>query len=212
LHHTSFPDWLAGGFADPEFGPRYLAFLTAFARRYPWISRYTIINEPFVTAWFCGQCAVWHPRREGSEGFVPMLLAVSRTICEASALLTELVPGVRFLHAESCEGHSALDEDYGLFSKPDLDGGELDKGEIARGQLVIAGRDAAELFQPADQALHHVALAIENPVHEPGCLLRLKLRDDSTDPATPEIVSRRLTGVASVTHDRSRPQLWPART
>ena len=111
LHHTSFPDWLTGGFADPEFRPRYLAFLTAFARRYPWISRYTIINEPFVTAWFCGQCAVWHPRREGPESFVPMLHAVSKTICEASALLTKLVPGARFLHAESCERHSALDEE-----------------------------------------------------------------------------------------------------
>ena len=111
LHHTSFPDWLAGGFADPEFGPRYLAFLQAFARRYPQVTRYTIINEPFVTAWFCGHCAVWHPRQEGYEGFVPMLLAVSKTICEASALLTELVPGARFMHAESCERHSALDEE-----------------------------------------------------------------------------------------------------
>jgi hypothetical protein len=30
---------------------------------------------------------------------------------------------------------------YGLFSKPHADGGELDEGEIARGQLVVADRD-----------------------------------------------------------------------
>lgn len=111
LHHTSFPAWLAGGFADPDFGATYLAFLEAFARRYPWIERYTIINEPFVTAWLCGYCEIWQPQHGGDAGFVPMLLAVARTICEAVTALERIVPDVTFLHTDSCERHVALDEE-----------------------------------------------------------------------------------------------------
>src|SRR3954447_3481511 len=109
LHHTSFPDWLAGGFADAEFGERFLQFLAAFAKRYPFVTSYTIINEPYVTTWFCGNCAIWHPYRQGSENFVPMLSAVARTLCEATELLSCLVGEVRFVHTESCEFHVALD-------------------------------------------------------------------------------------------------------
>jgi beta-glucosidase/6-phospho-beta-glucosidase/beta-galactosidase len=110
LHHTSFPDWLAGGFADPRFEATYLAFLRAFALRYPWVRRYTIINEPLVTAWFCGYCAVWQPKQSGHDSFVPMILAVCRTICRATDMLAELVPGAQFVHVDSCERHHALDE------------------------------------------------------------------------------------------------------
>ncbi len=109
LHHTSFPVWLRGGFADPAFRPSYLAFVKAFARRYPWVTRYTVINEPFVTTWFCGHCEIWHPNHKGRDAFVPMLLTVAQAICEVTAALTRLVPGVMFIHAESCERHSAMD-------------------------------------------------------------------------------------------------------
>jgi hypothetical protein len=111
LHHTSFPEWLTGGFADPQFGGAYLRFLQLFARRYPWVTHYTVFNEPFVTAWFCGQCAIWHPQQEGDRSFVPMLLAVARTICMCTAELDRLVPAAKFIHAESCERHFALDQE-----------------------------------------------------------------------------------------------------
>jgi len=101
---------------------------------------------------------------------------------------------------------------YGLFSKPHPDGTELDEGKIARGQLVVTCCNPPVLFETADQALRDVALAIERRVHEPERPLRLELRDNGADPATPEIVSRRLTRVAPVIYDRSRPQLRPART
>ena len=110
LHHTSFPDWLHGGFADPRFCDRYLAFLRAFALRYPWVRQYTIVNEPLVTAWFCGHCGVWQPALEGHENFAPMIVEVCRVICLATEMLSELVSGARFVHVDSCERHYGLDE------------------------------------------------------------------------------------------------------
>ena len=68
------------------------------------------------------------------------------------------------------------------FSKPDPDRGELDEGEIAGGQLVVAGRDPPVLLQPADQPLDHVALPVQPPVHQPRRLLGPELRDDGAMP------------------------------
>src|SRR3954447_2605891 len=34
--HTSYPSWMAGGCAAPRFGPSYLRYAEAVARRYPW--------------------------------------------------------------------------------------------------------------------------------------------------------------------------------
>ena len=61
LHHTSFPEWLTDGFANPNFADLYLNFIKQIAARYPWIRYYTIINEPFVTALFCGHEGIWYP-------------------------------------------------------------------------------------------------------------------------------------------------------
>lgn len=49
LHHTSFPNWLENGFGNSEFVDSYVRFVTAIADRYPRVTKYTVINEPFVT-------------------------------------------------------------------------------------------------------------------------------------------------------------------
>src|SRR3712207_2560744 len=100
---------------------------------------------------------------------------------------------------------------YVPFSKPHADGGELDEGEVARRQLVVAGRDPAVLLQSADQALDYVALAVQAPVHQPGRPLGLELRDDGADAVPSEVVPHGPPRVALVARDRPRPQLGPAR-
>ena len=154
LHHTSFPAWLEGGFADRRFQSSYLAFLKAFAQRYPWVKRYTIINEPLVTAWFCGHCAIWQPRLSGHENFVPMIVTVCRTISEASFMLDALVDGFEFVHVDSCERHLALDEEalaHAWFENErrflviDLILGRLDARHPLHGYLIDNGADPAAL-------------------------------------------------------------------
>jgi hypothetical protein len=154
LHHTSFPDWLQGGFADPRFEESYLAFLKAFACRYPWIRRYTIINEPLVTAWFCGHCGIWQPKLHGHENFVPMVLAVCRTIVRATQMLDEVLGQAEFLHVDSCERHHGLDEASLAFSwfenerrflVADLILGKVDADHPLRGYLLAHGGSAETL-------------------------------------------------------------------
>ena len=110
LHHTSFPEWLEGGFANPEFDDLYLKFVTAIAERFPWATRYTIINEPFVTAFFCGHEGIWYPYLRGGENFVPMMMNVGRAISSISQMLAENIPGATLIHVDACEKHRAVDE------------------------------------------------------------------------------------------------------
>lgn len=109
LHHTSFPDWLVGGFANPEFVDCYLKFVSALADRYPWITNYTVINEPFVTTWFCGKTGTWYPHRKGHKNFVPMILNVCEAISKISRKLVEKNPHVQLIHVDASEQHRALD-------------------------------------------------------------------------------------------------------
>lgn len=110
LHHTSFPDWLEGGFANPEFSRRYLAFVTAIAERYPWIRQYTVTNEPFVTTWFCGHEGKWYPFGRDDETFVSMLMNVVDATISVSRMLASTLPEVRFIHVDAAEAHRAVDK------------------------------------------------------------------------------------------------------
>jgi beta-glucosidase/6-phospho-beta-glucosidase/beta-galactosidase len=109
LHHTSFPQWLEHGFANPAFPALYTAFLQAFARRYPWVTDYTVINEPFATAILSGFLGAWYPHWQGREGVVRIILGKVRAIHRATAMLADCVPGLRIVHVDTCEYHHALD-------------------------------------------------------------------------------------------------------
>jgi beta-glucosidase/6-phospho-beta-glucosidase/beta-galactosidase len=110
IHHTSFPEWIEGGFAHPRFADFYRGFVEEFARRYPWITKYTVFNEPFVTTLFCGNEGIWYPRARSPRMFVRMAVNVGRAICQIGESLQRLVPGVEFVHVDTCEHHTALDE------------------------------------------------------------------------------------------------------
>ena len=109
LHHTSFPDWLLGGFANRNFAALYLKFVTALAERYPWVRHYTVVNEPFVTTWFCGHEGCWYPFYKGAENFVPMLMNVVEAIVSVSRMLVAARPDVCLVHVDAAERHRAVD-------------------------------------------------------------------------------------------------------
>jgi beta-glucosidase len=109
IHHTSFPEWIRGGFAHPKFEDFYLAFVRELALRYPWIRKYTVFNEPFVTTLFCGSEGIWYPKARSDRTFVRMAINVGRAICRVCEMLEKTVPGVQFVHVDTCEHHTPLD-------------------------------------------------------------------------------------------------------
>jgi hypothetical protein len=109
IHHTSFPKWIQGGFRNPKFPDFYVAFVREFARRYPWVTKYTVFNEPFVTTLFCGNEGIWYPNARSARTFVRMAVNVGRAICRTHEMLEIEVPGVQFVHVDTCEHHVSLD-------------------------------------------------------------------------------------------------------
>ena len=110
VHHTALPDAVfPNGFADPDFAPRLAEFAGRCAERYPWIAKYTVFNEPYLTTQFCGEFGIWFPHHRGAQSFVAMLMTVCRGIVLAAETLRALVPGVECVHPDTCEQHRALD-------------------------------------------------------------------------------------------------------
>jgi beta-glucosidase/6-phospho-beta-glucosidase/beta-galactosidase len=109
LHHTSFPHWMEHGFAHPEFPEIYQDFVRAFAKRYPWVTDYTIINEPLATAILAGFMGEWYPHWRDRAGVVPIILNKARAIARITPMLEAMVPGLRIVHVDTCERHTAID-------------------------------------------------------------------------------------------------------
>ena len=72
VHHGSGPRYTC--LLDARF-PEFLAdYARAVAARYPWIERYTPINEPLTTARFSALYGHWYPHRQDDRSFVRALL------------------------------------------------------------------------------------------------------------------------------------------
>ncbi|HLM18452.1 MAG TPA: family 1 glycosylhydrolase [Acidimicrobiia bacterium] len=106
VHHTSYPAWLDEGFADPRFPDAFLRYCEAFAKRYPWIRAYTLINEPFSTLFLCGHEAVWPPYRRGIEPFTAMLCNVLPAFGRAVTMYHDLLPAAQHVYTDTCEHHT----------------------------------------------------------------------------------------------------------
>ena len=107
VHHTSYPRWLDGGFADPRFGPAYLRYCEAFARRYPDVEEYTLFNEPFATLFLCGHEGLGPPYARGVGPLVRIFSNVLPAVSEASRMWADLLPGARHVYVDTCEAHHA---------------------------------------------------------------------------------------------------------
>jgi hypothetical protein len=109
LHHTSYPQWLQQGFLEPEFGPAYVRFVEAFARRYPYVTAYTPFNEPTCTLDFCGARGFWHPYQTGDRVYVTMVRHTARAVSQVIQRLKQLNPANQIIHVDTFEDHQALD-------------------------------------------------------------------------------------------------------
>src|SRR4051812_586110 len=102
LCHFGVPDWV-GGFDNPDWPRLFADFAKAFAQRFPWVRRYTPINEIYVAATFSGQLGWWNERQASDRGFVNAL----KTMCKANVLamraILEVQPEASFVQSESSE-------------------------------------------------------------------------------------------------------------
>lgn len=101
LMHYGTPDWLDNHFINGSYPRRVAEYAAAFAERYrPIVRYYTPLNEPGVTAAYCGRDGRWPPYLKGEDGFVKVLLALARGIALTAQALRSARPDAVLVHVE----------------------------------------------------------------------------------------------------------------
>ncbi|HLP77057.1 MAG TPA: family 1 glycosylhydrolase, partial [Candidatus Paceibacterota bacterium] len=69
LVHYGLPCWIEGAYLNPDFPSQMAEYAARAAERFKGrIHLWTPLNEPRVTAWYCGKLGWWPPFKHGWNG------------------------------------------------------------------------------------------------------------------------------------------------
>lgn len=109
LHHGSGPFYTS--LVDPAFPHLFAEYAAATARRFPWVKRWTPINEPLTTARFATLYATWYPNRFFDDAaFGRAIINEALGFAWAAERIREVVPDATFLLTEDLQSFTAADE------------------------------------------------------------------------------------------------------
>lgn len=109
LHHGSGPAYTS--LVDPAFPHLFAEYAAATARRFPWVKRWTPINEPLTTARFSTLYAAWYPNRFFDDAaFGRAIVNEALAFAWASERIREVVPDASFLLTEDLQSFTPADE------------------------------------------------------------------------------------------------------
>ncbi|MBV9439349.1 MAG: family 1 glycosylhydrolase [Candidatus Eremiobacteraeota bacterium] len=109
LHHGSGPRYT--DLVDPAFPALFADYAEHTARRFPWVKRWTPINEPLTTARFSTLYAAWYPNRFfDHRSFGRAIVNEARAIALATDRIRAHVPDASFLLTEDLQSFTAADD------------------------------------------------------------------------------------------------------
>jgi beta-glucosidase/6-phospho-beta-glucosidase/beta-galactosidase len=108
LIHYGTPGWLDGAFTHPDYADHAAEYATRIAERFRGrIHAYTPLNEPRVTAWYCGRIGWWPPFLRSWGGFLRVMLGVCRGIVQSSRALRGVDPEIILAHVDATDLYEA---------------------------------------------------------------------------------------------------------
>jgi dTDP-4-dehydrorhamnose reductase len=145
VHHGSGP--LDTNLLDPQFAPRLADFARRVAERYPWVTRFTPVNEPLTTARFAGLYGVWYPHQRTPGAMLRALLIQLRAIRLAMDAIRAVTPGALLVqtedlgrtHATRVLAYQAAFENERRWLTFDMLTGRFDRGHPLRDYACWAG-------------------------------------------------------------------------
>ena len=101
---------MEGAFLNPDF-PEYMAeYAARVAERFKGrVFSYTPLNEPRITAWYCGKLGWWPPYRKGWAGFVEVMLAICRGIVRSVEAMGDVDPEIVPVHVDATDLYETLE-------------------------------------------------------------------------------------------------------
>jgi len=98
VHHGSGPSYTS--ITDPKFPEKLATYAEAVARRYPWVSAYTPVNEPLTTARFSCLYGHWYPHDRDALSFAKALLLQGRATILAMRAIRVVNPEAKLVQTE----------------------------------------------------------------------------------------------------------------
>jgi dTDP-4-dehydrorhamnose reductase len=98
VHHGSGPRHTS--LLDSHFAPQLAAFALQVAKRYPWVSHYTPVNEPMTTARFSALYGVWFPHARSERAFIRALLNQCRAVVLCMAAVRSVNPAAQLVQTD----------------------------------------------------------------------------------------------------------------
>jgi dTDP-4-dehydrorhamnose reductase len=98
MHHGSGP--MDTNLLDAGFPERLAGFAHDVASRYPWVTRFTPINEPLTTARFSALYGIWYPHARDDRGFLRAMLNQIRATRLAMAAIRQVIPEAQLVQTE----------------------------------------------------------------------------------------------------------------
>lgn len=198
LVHYGLPPWIEGAWLDPDYPQHVAEYAGRVAERYRGrVHAYTPLNEPRITAWYCGRLGWWPPNARSWRGFARVLLAVCRGIVATVACLRAVDPQIVCMHVDATDLYEAatpaLEPEAArrqeiVFLALDLVTGRVRPGHALHDWLLGLGIAAAELEWFAAQAVGLDVLGINlyplfsrKVVTAPAGRLRIRMPYASAD-------------------------------
>jgi beta-glucosidase len=104
LVHYGLPPWIENAFLDPDYSHYVAEYAARVAERFKGrIHAYTPLNEPRITAWYCGRIGWWPPFRHGWSGFVAVMKGVCRGIVSTVEALNSVDPDILPVHVDATD-------------------------------------------------------------------------------------------------------------
>ncbi|MDR6635556.1 dTDP-4-dehydrorhamnose reductase [Phyllobacterium sp. 1468] len=98
LHHGSGPHYT--NLLHPQFPILLAQHAKNVAGRYPWITRYTPINEPMTTARFSCLYGHWYPHHRSERDFCRAMINQCRGIVLAMRAIRAIIPHAKLIQTE----------------------------------------------------------------------------------------------------------------
>ncbi len=107
LHHGSGPRDTS--LVDPAFPERFAAYAGEVAAAFPWVRRWTPINEPLTTARFATLYGHWYPNAQSDAAFGRAIANEALAMLLAMEAIRRHVPDASFAITEDLQSFTALD-------------------------------------------------------------------------------------------------------